>query len=210
MKKKIVLIGGGGHCRSVADCLVSLEIYDEIGIVEKEAGAGSGVQGIDIIGMDADLQRLFDEGWRYAFVTIGSVGNTLGRRKILQNLKEIGFEIPNIIDRTAVIGKDVILGEGIFVGKNAVINAGTTIGDCAIINTGAVVEHDCKIGDFAHISSGAVLCGEVNIGDDTHVGAGTVIRQQIKVGSKVLLGIGSVVVKNVPDSVTGYGNPCKW
>lgn len=38
--KRIVLVGGGGHCRSVLDALLTLGIYDQIGIVERNAGNG--------------------------------------------------------------------------------------------------------------------------------------------------------------------------
>ena len=41
------------------------------------------------------------------------------------------------------------------------------------------------------------------------VGAGSVVRQQIVIGNNTLIGAGSVVVKNIPEGVQAYGNPCK-
>ena len=61
----------------------------------------------------------------------------------------------------------------------------------------------------SRISPRATLCGQVNVGDDTHVVAGSVVRQGIKIGACSLLGVGSVVVKDIPDSVKAYGNPCR-
>ncbi len=206
MGRKLLLIGGGGHCHSVLDSVVSLHIYDEIGIIDI---VGNPYLGIPVIGTDDDVPRLFCEGWKEAFVTVGSVGDTSIRRKLFKMIKNIGLSCPNIIDPTAVVGKGVKIGEGTFIGKRAVINSGSVIGEGVIINTGAIIEHDCIIGAFSHISPGAVLCGQVNIGDDSHIGAGSIVRQLIKVGNNTLIGAGSVIVKDIPDNVKAYGNPCK-
>lgn len=207
--KKILLIGGGGHCRSVLDSLLSMEIFDDIGIIERSGGKSKTVLGVPVVGVDEDLEYLFQEGWRDAFITLGSVGNSSARKKIYGNLQKIGFKLPSIVDPTASLGRNVTLGSGVFVGKQAVVNVSTSIGECAIINTGAIVEHDCEIGRFVHVGPGGTLCGGVHVGDDSHIGAGAVVRQQISIGSGVLVGAGSVVVKPLPDDAVAFGNPCK-
>jgi len=208
--RKILLVGGGGHCISVLDTLINLNIYDEIGIIERDAAYMPGtVMGIPIVGTDSDLQELFRLGWKNAFITLGSIGNTSARRRIYNLLCDIGFHIPTIIDSTSVVSPYAVLENGIFVGKRVVINAEVHIGACAIINTGAIIEHNCAIGSFSHISPGCLLCGEVRVGDDSHIGAASVVRQQIEIGSNTLVGAGSVVVKNLPHGVKAYGNPAR-
>ena len=205
-ERKILLLGGGGHCRSVLDCLLSIKIYDKIGIVDNDQSIS--ILRNYVIGTDQDLPALLDDGWTEAFITIGSIGSTAIRRKLYSMLKSLGFTIPVIIDPTAIIAKGTVINEGGFVGKRVVVNTSTIIDKCAIINTGATVEHDCKIGAFSHVSSAATLCGQVSVGTDSHVGAGSVIRQGITIGSNSLIGIGSIVVKDIPDNVKAYGNPC--
>ena len=206
MGNKLLLIGGGGHCSSVIDSVMSLGDYEEIGIIDQK---GEELFGIPVIGTDADLERLYSEGWNKAFITVGSVGDTSVRKKIYENLKEIGFEMEIIIDPTAVISIGCEINEGTFVGKNAVINSGSKIGACSIINTGAIIEHECAIGTFSHISPGAVICADVTVGSNTHIGAGSVVIQGIKIGSDCLIGAGSVVVKDVAAGNKAFGNPCK-
>ena len=214
MEHKILLIGGGGHCHSVLDILMSGGVYDRIGIVAKDEANYQELQN-DILtapflaGIDDELPKLLSEGWQDAFVTLGSVGNTVGRRQIFDNLLKIGFGIPIIKDKSAIVSKSSIIGRGALIGKNAVINAGSRIDQCAIINTGAIIEHDCEIGEFAHVSPGAILCGGVTVGRDSHIGAGSTVIQGITIGKAALIGAGSVVVKNIPDGVKAYGNPCK-
>nr|WP_300383511.1 acetyltransferase [Clostridium sp.] len=209
MNKKLLLIGGGGHCKSVIDSILAMEYYSEIGIIDKNSNIGNNILGIPIIGCDNDLLKLYESGYNNAFVTVGSIGNPSTRIRLFHDIKKIGFNIPNIIDPTSSISKHITLEEGIYIGKNAVINAGSYIKISSIINTGSIIEHDCFIGEFSHISPGSVLCGGVHIGDNTHIGAKSVIRQQINVGNNTIIGIGSVVLKNIPDNVIAYGNPCK-
>lgn len=206
MVKKLLLIGGGGHCHSVLDTVLSLNEYEKIGIIDN---IDSSYLGVSVIGVDEDIPKLFNEGWTEAFITVGSVGNTNTRRRLYKMVKEIGLTLPTIIDSTAVVGKGVAINEGSYIGKRTVINTGSSVGICAIINTGAILEHDCNIGNFAHISPGTVLCGQVSVGDDSHVGAGSTVRQLIKIGEDSLIGAGSVVIKDIPSNVKAYGNPCE-
>ncbi len=204
---KILLIGAGGHAASVADALICGSKYSHIGLIAPEAPSWQ-MQGVEYLGNDDCINDCFKNGYTAAVITIGSVGDTALRRRFYDSLKNIGFELPAVIDPSAVIAKNAVIGEGSFIGKNAVVNAGAKIGQCAIINTAAVVEHDCVVGDFAHISVGAVLCGTVNIGNDTHIGAKAVVIQGITVGSGSLIGSASNVVKPVGDNVVAFGNPC--
>ena len=206
LKRKLLLIGGGGHCRSVLDTAMQLNRYDEIGIVDF---TDSSCLGVPVVGNDDDIPDLIRQGWNEAFITVGSVGSTRVRRRLYEMVKKLNLKVPSLIDPTAVIAGGAEIGEGTFVGKRAVVNTCAAIGKCAIINTGAIVEHDCRIGDFSHISPGAVVCGQVTVGNDSHVGAGTVVRQQIVIGDNVLIGAGSTVVKDIPAGTKAYGNPCK-
>ncbi|WP_325199888.1 acetyltransferase [Oscillibacter sp.] len=206
-KRKILLIGGGGHCRSVLDCLWQSGAYEEMGLIEQALYQGEEALGIPVVGTDADLPALFAAGWKDAAVTVGSVGRPEARRRLCQRLKEIGFTLPPVISADAVVGRGVRVAEGAFIGKRAVVNAGCCVGLCAIVNTGAIAEHDCGIGNFAHVSPGAVLCGGVQVGENSHVGAGAVVRQQIRIGRDAVIGAGSVIIRDVPDRCTVVGNP---
>lgn len=209
MNNKILLVGGGGHCKSVLDSLLALDEFSEIAVIDKRENIGKEMMGVLFAGSLEELPQSFDDGYRYAFVTLGSIGNPGIRIELFNRISEIGFEIPNIIDPSAIVSGYAKMERGIFVGKNAVINAGSTIGQGAIINTGAIIEHDCSIGQFAHIAPGSVLSGEVQIGENTHIGTNSVIKQQLKIGSDSIIGMGSVVLKDIEDRIIAYGNPCR-
>lgn len=207
--KKILLIGGGGHCRSVLDCLLQTKEYMDVGILGTREEIGKSVLGIPILGTDEDLYDLRQKGYRYAFVTVGSVGNPFLRVQLYQKAKEVGYQIPNIIDPSAMVSAYAHLEEGIFIGKGAIVNAGAHILHGAIINTGSIVEHDCRIDSFAHIAPGVVLSGGVHIGEQTHIGSNSTVKQMITIGAHSIIGMGSVVLKEISDHRVAYGNPCK-
>ncbi len=209
MVRKLLLLGGGGHCKSIIDSLSGCNTYAGIGIVEKSGIEHAPILGVPVVGTDEDLEKLKREGYTDAFVSLGSIGNTSNRRELFGMISSLGFDIPNIIDKSAVVSCNSTLGRGLFIGKHAVVNAGSVLGDGSIINSSATVEHDCVIGAFAHVSPGVVLCGNVTIGEDAHIGAGSIIRQQVNVGNNAMVGMGSIVLHDVPDNTLAYGSPCQ-
>jgi sugar O-acyltransferase (sialic acid O-acetyltransferase NeuD family) len=209
MNKKLLLIGGGGHCKSVIDSLIPLNRYAEIGIIDKKEAIGEEILEVPVIGSDDDLSMFYEQNDYDAFVSVGSVGDPRVRVRLFALVERIGFNIPNIIDASAIVSEHVRMEKGIYIGKHAVVNAGVSIGRGTIVNTASVIEHECKIGQFVHLATGAVLCGGVCIGEQTHIGANSTVKQQIEIGANTIIGMGSVVLSDFADSIIAYGNPCK-
>ena len=207
--KNLILIGGGGHCKSVIDTIQENKDYNIIGILDLAEKVGENILGVEIIGTDDTLDQYFKNGVEYAFITMGSVGDIKLRKNLYNMALEVGFQLPNIIDKTAIVSEYAKIGQGNFIGKGAIINAEASIGNNCIINTGAVVEHDCIVGDFCHIAPSATLSGSVNVGNNTHIGANAAVIQNIKIGKNVIVGAGSVVIKAVKDGETVVGVPAK-
>lgn len=199
MKKKIILIGGGGHCKVVIDAIKKTKKFSIYGILDASLPKGKLVFGIEVIGDDDMLNKLFREGIRNAFISVGSTGNCEIRKRIYANLKKNRFQLPVIVHPKAVVADGVKLGQGTFVAAGAVINSGAETGENVIINTSSSVDHDCVIGDFVHIAPGATLCGGVRIGDETHIGAGANIVQNIKIGKKCLVRTGTTLIQDMKD-----------
>ena len=201
--KEIVLIGMGGHARSVADAIRNCGEYRIIGYTDSNPVEQD--LGYEYLGDDSVLEGLFDKGVRYAAVTVGQIEDAHVRKSLYEKLKKIGFELPLIIDPSAIISRDVFLGEGTFVGKGAIVNVNCKIGKMAILNSGSICEHDVCVGDFTHISVGAVCCGMTSIGRETFIGANATVIQCVKIGDNVVIGAGSVARHNVNNREKVYG-----
>ena len=200
--KRIILLGSGGHACSVVDSIEDKAEYSIVGFSDLKP---SSYRGYEVVCCDDELERLFSDGVRFAFITIGFMGKSQQRERLYKKLKEIGYSIPTIIDRTAAIAKDAVVGEGTFIGKNSVVNSGAQIGINTIINSGAIVEHECVVGDFSHVSVGACICGQCKIGNSCLIGANSTVIQNLSIGDNCIIGAGSTVLSDVPKDSTVYG-----
>lgn len=206
---KLLLIGGGGHCKVIIDTLHKQSAFQIEGIIDIQEKKNQMIAGIPIIGTDEDLPLFYQKGIRHVFISLGSIEPKSNRAKLALKAKKIGFVFPNIISPNAKLAKDIKLGYGNFIGPMAVINPQAQLGNHCIINTGAIIEHDCIIEDFVHIAPGAILSGGITIQKQSHIGTGSCIKQGVIIGPHTLIGIGSVVVQNMPGHVCAFGNPCK-
>lgn len=195
--KRIVIIGAGGHARSVADTIERAGKYQIEGFVDIDPCAKVG--NYRHIGTDVDLPAIRNAGVENAAICLGFLGEGDKRQFLFQAAKQAGFCLPPIVDPSSVVANDAVIGEGAFVGKMAVVNASAVIGVMCIINSGAIVEHDCRVGDFSHVAVNATLCGGSSIGSASLVGASATVLQGIEVGSNVIVGAGSLLLSDVPD-----------
>lgn len=190
----IVLIGFGGHGKSVADCIERQGKYRIIGYTDLKLHSSCRY---DYLGTDEVSDELYQRGVRNAAICIGYLGRGSIRENLFDRLKSIGYTFPTIIDPSAIVSESAELGEGTFVGKLAVINAEAKVGKMAIINTKGLIEHECVVGDFTHIAVGAVLCGGVLVGKSSFIGANSTIIQSCRLGENVVIGAGTVVTKDI-------------
>lgn len=207
--EKIVLIGAAGHCKVIIDIINSMDLFDIIGITDNNKKKGENVCDVNVIGDDYMLCKLYNSGVKNAFICIGALNNMGIRNTIYNNLKKIGFNIPCIIHKSAIVSKHSTLGDGTCVMPGTVINADSIIGENCIINTSSIIEHECILKKNVHISPGACLCGNVKIGENTHVGAGSTVIQGITIGSNSIIGAGSVVINDVLNNSVVVGVPAK-
>ena len=201
--EKILIIGNGGHAKSLMDAIEQEERYRISGLVVNDEKEGS--LGYPIIGKDENLEEIYKDGIEYAAMGIGYLGRSVLREEIYKKLKSIGFKFPVICDPSAIISEHIHIGEGSFIGKGAIVNADVSIGKMCIINSGSIIEHDCKIFDYSHISVGSILCGGVNVGRASFVGANATVIQMTKIGENCMIGAGTVICKDVEDGSMVYG-----
>lgn len=187
--KDILLVGYGGHAKSVADAIECQGEYSIVGYTDVKENDYT----YKYLGTDVQLEDIYASGVKYAFICVGYLGKGTLREKIYNKLVEIGFELPVIVDPSAVVSSTAFIGSGAFVGKGSILNANSKIGKCCIVNTGAIIEHDAVVGDFSHVSVGTVLCGAVNVGRGAFVGANSTVIQCRNIADYQIVPAGYVV-----------------
>ena len=185
----IVLVGFGGHAKSVADCIEREGKYHILGYTDLQEAESQ----YSYLGTDDKLQAIFDGGVKNAAIGIGYMGKGAVRQHLYVKLKEIGYTLPVISDPSAILSSTAVIGEGTFIGKCAVVNAEANIGKMAIINAKALVEHECAVGDYSHVAVGAVLCGQVKVGEAAFIGANATVIQCREVKGGTIVPAGATV-----------------
>ena len=124
------------------------------------------------------------------------------------------------IHSTAVIGRDVVIGESVSVSAYAVIGDNVQIGDNSIIHPNVTIYHDVSIGRRAVLHSGAVIgadgfgfilrdgayenfpqIGRVQIGDDVEIGANSCV-------DRAALGVTRIGDGTKLDNMVHIGHNC--
>jgi UDP-3-O-[3-hydroxymyristoyl] glucosamine N-acyltransferase len=107
---------------------------------------------------------------------------------------------------------DIRIGDNVFINNLCAVNlglVGTTIIEDGVIFGGRVnIGHDSHIHKNVQITGSSTLLGHVDVGENTFIGANTTVRNRIRIGKNSIIGQNSNVVKDVPDNVIAYGNPC--
>ena len=205
MKRPLILIGGGGHCKSVIEVAESAG-YEIKGILDMPDEVGKEVlPGHKVIGTDDEIPQYVEEC--DFVITVGFIKNPALRIKLYNKVKAAGGRLATIIASTAHVSKYAELGEGTVIMHHAFVNAGAKIGDNCIINTFVNIEHDAEVGNQCHISTGTMVNGECKIGENCFIGSQSVCANCIEIASDIIVGAGSVVRKSIRVKGIYAGNP---
>lgn len=202
--KPLLLVGGGGHCKSVIDVAESAGFTIK-GILDIPENVGKDVLGYPIIGTDNDIpQYVSDVDF---IVTVGFIKNPNLRIRIHESIKEVGGHLATIIASTAYVSKYASIKEGTVIMHHAMVNAGAEIGYGCIINTYSNIEHDAVIGDYCHISTGAMVNGDCKVGNHTFLGSQSVMVNGVSILEGCVIAAGSMIRKDLLQKGIYSGNP---
>lgn len=204
-KENIILIGGGGHCKSCIDVIEQGGRFNICGILDLKEKVGQKVLNYPIIASDDDLPSLIKEYKKY-LVTIGFVKTPDKRVKLYNQLKALNASLPVIVSPFSMVSKYSKIEEGTIIMHNVIINAGAIVGANCIINTNALVEHDAVIGNNCHISTGAIINGGVIIGDSCLIGSNATVLQYIHCGNNNIVGAATTLTKDLENDMLAIGS----
>jgi sugar O-acyltransferase (sialic acid O-acetyltransferase NeuD family) len=209
-KEPIILIGGGGHCRSVIDVIESQGQYEIFGIVDMPDKVGTKVLGYPIIGSDSEKElKEFKAQCPNFLVTVGQVKSAQLRKKIFHRIKVAGGQLPIIISPKAHVSKHAKVEEGTVIHHFAMINANAKVGVNCIINSGALIEHDAVVGNHCHISTHGVINGAARVGEGAMVGSNACMLPMASLPENSMLAASSILTQAVVEPGIYLGHPAK-
>lgn len=207
-KEDIIVLGKGGHAQCVINIIEDQDKYNILGITDINSEVGSEFLGYPILGTDDVLKDYLNKGVKNAAIGVGGFTNNMGRSRIFQKVKNLGFSLPPIIHPSAIITKRTTIGEGALVFPGVVLDE-TSIGANNMVGTASSVDHGSVLGDHVFISAGVTIGANTKIGDGTFFALGCKIISGISIGQNILVGAGAVVVNDLIEEGTYLGCPAK-
>ncbi|BBP86046.1 acetyltransferase [Pseudomonas sp. Pc102] len=200
-RKKLVILGFGGHARSVADVALCAG-YDELLFVDSNVRPEENFLGHPT---QVSTENIDWSQWD----VIPAAGDNLRRSQQFRDMEELGVIPVSLVSPHATLGAGSSLSVGCLVGHHAHIGPMTIIGCGCIINTAAVIEHESIVGNFSHISVHATIAGRSRLGEFSMLGAGATIIDGISVTAGVTVGAGGVVNRPISSPGTYVGVPVR-
>ncbi len=203
MKKKIVIIGIGGHAISVTNVAISCGMSIIAYVDDNKAD-------MRILGIPVITKQQCLTAYPNANFAIAIGDNSVRERVYNEYLLEFpNSSFPTLIHRSSVIGVGTVIGNGTVVMPLSHIGPNSSVGDFCILNTKSSIDHNCSMKSFSSLAPGVVCGGNVKVGLRSAVSIGAVVKHGIVLGDDVVVGANSYVNKLIEDNVVAYGTPCK-
>ena len=203
MTKEIIIIGAGGHARSITESVISngyqIKYYFDKFIDNKS-----------LFGFP--ITKNLEISKSYETNILIAIANNYIREQIYKelNMKYKNILFPNIIDPTANISDFSNFGKGNMIMANSFVGANTKVKNFCIINNCVSLDHDCSLSNFSSLAPSATTGGNVKLGLRSSVGIGSIIKNNIFIGNDTFIGAGSYLNIDAGKSSVFYGMPAKF
>jgi sugar O-acyltransferase (sialic acid O-acetyltransferase NeuD family) len=187
--KRLLIIGAGGHGRSVAEAVLAGGEFVVAGFLDDAYPELGRVWELPVLGKMVDFAR-----WRCeADFTIVALGNNALRQSMTDELLGVGFSLVTVVHPRAIVSPTAKIGAGTVIMAGAIVGTEARLGDGVIVNCAAVVDHHCHISDFGHLGVNAVMVGGATLGVGAWMQAGSVLGHGIEIEAGRVLLPGEVV-----------------
>jgi sugar O-acyltransferase (sialic acid O-acetyltransferase NeuD family) len=210
---RYLVIGAAGHGQEVAwslrEQLRALGEADfEIAFLDDAVPGGDEVAcGLGIVLGGVGLATR--EAARANTRLVMGVGLPRTKAAIVQRLNVPEHVWTPVVHPSAIVGPNVTVGVGSYVGPGAVLTVNVRLGRFVTVNTHCLVAHGGTLDDFASLHPDVHLSGEVAIAEGCEVGAGAVVIPGLTVGAWAVLGAGAIAVDHLGGGRTHVGVPAR-
>lgn len=207
--KNILIFGASEHAKCTIDILEQMQEHKIVGVLDDALPKNSFFEGYKVLGKIKNLSQVRDN------MTINggiiAIGDNYTRYLVYQTIQEVApdFEFISAIHPSAIIGKNVSIGEGSVIMPGVIINNSSKIGRHTLLGAKSSVDHDSRVLDFSSFGPGCTTGGNVTVGFCSAICLSAGIIHGVEIGDHTVIGAGSIVNKNVEDHILAYGIPAK-
>ena len=187
---RLLIVGAGGHGRSVAEAVLAAGIYEVAGFADDASPALAQVGGHPMLGTSGDVTAYRT----HADAAIVAIGNNALREALSSKLLAAGFELATVVHPRAIVSPSAVIGPGSAIMAGAIVGTEARLGGGVIVNCGAVVDHDAQVHDYGHLGVNACMSGGSVLGLSAWMQAGSALGYGVKVADGAVLPPGAGVV----------------
>lgn len=191
-KTRLLVVGAGGHGRSVAEAAALSGQFEVLGFLDDAAPAGERVLDSHVLGPVASMA----DHCSVADHAIVAIGNNAVREKLMQQLTEAGYAMTTVVHPRAFVSPTAVVGQGSAIMAGAIVGTEARLGLGSIVNCGAVVDHHVTVEDFGHLGVNASMAGGTVLGRGAWMQAGSALGYGVSVASGAVLLPGTAISKN--------------
>lgn len=191
-KTKLLVLGAGGHGRSVAEAAELSGLFEVVGFLDDALPVGSDVLGCPILGAMATMANQL----AVCDKAIVAIGNNALRQSLTQQLAAVGLDVETVIHPRACVSPSAVVGKGSAVMAGAVVGTEAKLGLGVIVNCGAVVDHHARVDDFGHLGVNACMAGGSMLGRGAWMQAGSALGYGVSVPAETILQPGAAMKSN--------------
>ncbi len=197
----LLILGFGGHARSVADVALA-EGIAQLCFIDECARPDEHFAGFEVL---SNWPGELPDGW----AVMPASGDNSKRQALCQWSTERGWPLATLVASTATIGFGTVLEAGCFVARHAHVGPMSHLGQGCIVNTGAIIEHDVVVGEYSHVSIGACVAGRGRVGRQCFLGAGSTVIDGLNIADGVTLGAGACATESLEVPGVYVGVPAR-
>ncbi len=157
--KKLIVIGNGSYARMMKRYI---ELTD-FGQTAAYAVESAFIQEQEMDGLPVvPIEQLKESHSPIEYSLIMGIGYTKMskvRKENFERCKTLGFHFENYIHPTALIEKNVMLGEGNNILEGVILEEGVVLGNANLLFGGSLIAHETTVGDYNTFSVKAVAAG---------------------------------------------------
>lgn len=193
MKKKIAIIGCGGHAISIYEIILQNGNFELIGFINDKKEK---FYDLDYLGDDDTFIKNYSNDINI-IIGVGQLKNLKVREQIFLKYKSNGFKIPFLYSTKSFISRYAMISEGSVIMHNVIINGMAQVHENCIINNNALIEHSSIIGKNTHVSTGVIVNGDCKIGNNCFIGSNSTINHGVKISNFTFIPSHTKVSKDV-------------
>ncbi|KPU89330.1 acetyltransferase [Variovorax paradoxus] len=171
---RLLIIGTGGHGRSVAEAALLCQDYVLTAFLDDAAEPGLRLWDWPVLGPTSLLNACRGQ----VDAVIVAIGNNVLREALHEQIEALdGLALATVIHPLAIVSPRASVGRGSTIMAGAIVGTGARLGEGVIVNCGAAVDHDCVVEPFGHLGVNAAMAGGSVLGRRAQMSAGASLAQ---------------------------------